>query len=146
MYDNQMEQRINSADQEKAAELAGYIKNAVEMTHTVISADQKAEEAFKAIRLPDKKYKWDTLQKYLKVYKQFINESAWLTNVRVYSVDRTFYDTVEIQELNRQLRIVVGIVYLRDVYHTAASKMVKECLKKLAKNTGVLTDAQLELL
>ena len=45
-----MEQKINSKDQENAVKLFGYVKKAAEATHTVIVAAQKSRRAYSAIQ------------------------------------------------------------------------------------------------
>ena len=136
-----MDQRINFQAQENATKMIGYIKKAAEMTHTFIMADQKASKAFSAIQTQDK-----LLQEYLKEYGAFINKTTLLTGVYVYQVNAEFYAEVNLQELDQQLQIMVGIVYLKGAVHAAVSETYKECLKKLLRNSGRFTDAQLNLL
>ncbi len=144
MFD--VEQKINSTDQENAAKLFGYVKKAAEMTHAVIMAAQKSEKAISAIQSKDKSTKWMVLQEYLREYGPFINETTPITGVHVYPVDKEFYDTVGIREIDQQLQIVIGIVYLKDAVHSVAKESFKECLKKQLKQSGLLTEVQLNLL
>lgn len=144
MFD--IEQKINSTDQENTVKLFGYVKKAAEMTHTVIMATQKSEKAVFAIQSQDKSTKWIVLQEYLKEYGSFINETTSLTGIRVYPVNKEFYDTVGVQEIDQQLQIVIGIVYLKDAVHSVAKESFKECLKKQLKQSGLLTEAQSNLL
>ena len=142
----EIEQKINSTDQENAAKLFGYVKKAAELTHAVIMAAQKSEKAVSAIQSQDKSTKWMVLQEYLKECGHFINETTPITGVHVYPVDKEFYDTVGIREIDQQLQIVIGIVYLKDAVHSVAKESFNECLKKLLKQSGILTEAQLNLL
>ena len=144
MFD--IDQKINSTDQENAAKLFEYVKKAAQMTHTVIMAKQKTEKADSAIKSQDKSTKWIVLQEYLKDYGSFINETTALTGVHVCPVNKEFYDAVGVREIDQQLQIVIGIVYLKDVLHSAAKESFKGCLKKLLKQSGLLTEAQLNLL
>lgn len=144
MFD--MDQKIDFQAQENATKMIGYVKKAAEMTHTVIMADQKASKAVSAIQMQDKSRKWTVLQGYLKEYGAFINKTTLLTGVYVYQVNAEFYAEVSLQELDQQLQIMVGIVYLKEAVRAAVSETYKECLKKLLRNSGIFTEAQLNLL
>ena len=144
MFD--MDQKIDFQAQENATKMIGYVKRAAEITHTVIMADQKASKAVSAIQTQDKSKKWTVLQEYLKEYGAFINETSRLTGICVYPVDKGFYDTVGVQELNQQLQMVIGIVYLKEAVRAAINATYKECLKKLLKQSGLFTEAQLNFL
>ena len=144
MFD--MDQKIDFQAQENATKMIGYVKKAAEMTHTVIMADQKASKAVSAIQTQDKSRKRAVLQEYLKEYGAFINKTTLLTGVYVYQVNAEFYAEVNLQELDRQLQIMVGIVYLKEAVRAAVSETYKECLKKQLKQSGLLNEAQLNLL
>lgn len=144
MFD--MDQKIDFQAQENATKMIGYVKKASEMTHTVIMAAQKASKAVSAIQTQDKSIKWTVLQEYLKEYGAFINKTTLLTGVYVYQVNAAFYAEVNLQELDRQLQIMVGIVYLKEAVRAAVSETYKECLKKLLRKSGIFTEAQLNLL
>ena len=57
-----------------------------------------------------------------------------------------FYAEATLQELDRQLQIIVGIVYLKEAVRVAINKAYEECLKKLLRKSGMFTEAQLNLL
>lgn len=142
----EVDQKLDLPAQENATKMIEYVKKAAEMTHTVITADQKASKAVSAIQTPDKDRKWAVLQECLKEYGKFINETTFLTGVFVYSVNAEYYAEVNLQELDRQLQIIIGIVYLKEAVCAAINRTYKECLKNLLKQSGLLTEAQLNLL
>ena len=84
------------------------------MTHTVIMADQKHQRPFLPFKHKIRAEKWAVLQEYLKEYGAFINKTTLLTGVYVYQVNAEFYAEVNLQELDRQLQIMVGIAYLKE--------------------------------
>lgn len=127
----------------KAAELA---KKAADMTHTVITAGRKSQKAIDAIDTHDKASMWNTLQEYLREYSNFINNTALITGLCVYSVEREFYDQITVEDIEKQLRIIVGYIYAREAVNSAAKATFKDCLKKLLKKSGLFTDAELALL
>ena len=121
MFD--IEQKINATDQENAVKLFGYIKKAAEMTHTVILATQKSRKAHSAIQSQDKRTKWMVLQEYLREYGPFINETSPFTNICLYPVNREFYNTIGVREIDHQLQLVIGIVYLKVAVHPVACRL-----------------------
>lgn len=127
----------------KAAELA---KKAAEMTHTVFTANQKSQKAFSAINSHDKAVMWNTLQEYLREYSDFINNTALITGLCIYPVDREFYNQITAEDIEKQLRIVVGYIYAREAANSVAKATFKSCLKSLMKKSGKFTDADLALL
>ena len=127
----------------KAAELA---KKAADMTHTVITAGRKSQKAIDAIDTRDKASMWNTLQEYLREYSNFINNTALIAGLCVYSVEREFYDQITVEDIEKQLRIIVGYIYAREAVNSAAKATFKDCLKKLLKKSGLFTDAELALL
>ena len=86
------------------------------------------------------------LQEYLREYGPFINETSPFTGIRLYPVNKEFYDTIGLREIDQQLQIVIGIVYLKDALHSMGKESFKECLKKRLKQSGLLTETQLSLL
>lgn len=141
-----MNQKIDFPVQENATKMIEYVKRAAEMTHTVIMADQKASKIISAIQTQDKNRKWTVLQEYLKEYGAFINKTTSLTGVYVYQVNAEFFAEINLQELDRQLQIMVGIVYLKEAVRAAINATYKECLKKLLRQSGMFTEAQLNFL
>lgn len=141
-----MNQKIDFPVQENVTKMIEYVKRAAEMTHTVIMADQKASKIISAIQTQDKNRKWTVLQEYLKEYGAFINKTTSLTGVYVYQVNAEFFAEINLQELDRQLQIMVGIVYLKEAVRAAINATYKECLKKLLRQSGMFTEAQLNFL
>jgi len=127
----------------KAAELA---KKAAEMTHTVYTANQKSQKALSAIKSHDKVVMWNALQEYLREYANFINSTSLITGLGLYKVDHTFYEQVIVEDIEKQLRIIIGYIYAREAANSAAKATFKACLKSLMKKSGKFTDAELALL
>lgn len=127
----------------KAAELA---KTAAEMTHTVYTANRKSQKAFDAIGTRNKITMWNTLQEYLREYSNFINNTSWITGLCLYHVDQNFYEQTTVEDMEKQLRIVVGYIYIHEAVSSAAKATFKACLKSLMKKSGKFTDAELALL
>ena len=143
---SEMDQTIKLEDQEVSIKIFECVKKAAEATHTVLQAKQKASKAASAIQATDKETKWTVLQEYLRKYAHFINKTTGFTGLRVYPVNMEFYDNMGLDALDRQLQTVIGIVYLHEALHSVATETFKQCLKKLLKQSNLLTDAQLRLI
>lgn len=144
MEESPQELQIRYEDKSlKAAELA---KTAAEMTHTVYTANRKSQKVFDAIRTCDKKTMWNTLQEYLREYSNFINNTSWITGLGLNRVDQNFYQQATVEDIEKQLRIVVGYIYIHEAVNCAAKTTFKACLKSLMKKSGKFTDAELALL
>lgn len=139
-------QELQIRYEEKSLKAAELVKAAAEMTHTVMASNRKSQKAFDVVRSQDKVTMWNTLQEYLREYSNFINNTAPITGLCVYSVNREFYDQVTVADIEKQLRIVVGYIYAREAANSTAKAVFKDCLKKLLKKSGKFTDAELALL
>lgn len=139
-------QQLQIQYEEKSLKVAELAKKAAKMAHTIFTAEKKSQNAYKAISSHDKSIMWNTLQKYLQEYADFINKTSRFTGLCVYRVDSEFYNRVTIIDMEKQLRIIVGYIYARDAVRSTAKTVYKECLKKLLKESGIFTDAELALL
>ena len=57
---------------------------------------------------------WDILQEFYVKYKSFINGLSPVLGYYVYNVDAEFYQKVTLEEIARQLHIVIGYICLHD--------------------------------
>ena len=139
-------QELQIRYEEKSLKAAEFAKKAAEMTHTVYTANQKSQKALDAIKIQDKVIMWNTLQEYLREYSNFINRTSFITGLGLYRVDHKFYEQVTVEDIEKQLRIIIGYIYTREAANSAAKATLKSCLKGLMKKSGKFTDAELPLL
>lgn len=139
-------QELQIRYEEKSLKAAEFAKKAAEMTHTVYTANQKSQKALSAINIHDKVVAWNTLQEYLREYANFINSTSLMTGLCLYRVDHKFYEQVTVEDIEKQLRIIIGYIYAREAANSAAKATFKSCLKSLMKKSGKFTDAELALL
>ena len=86
----------------------------VEKMHSLPITLQKIRKARNAAHLTDKKQMWDVLQEFYAKYKSFINGLSPVLGYYVYNVDAEFYQKVTLEEIARQLHIVIGYICLHD--------------------------------
>lgn len=141
-----MEQKVSLVNQTQDTSFLECVKKAAELTHTLYIGKVKSQKANDAIATQDKNFKWTVLQEYLQKYASFINSLTVLSGIYVFRVDANFYDGVTDLQLNEQLEIIIGFVYLKESFNSLEQKTFKSCLKKLLKETGLFSDKQLNLL
>lgn len=86
----------------------------VEKMHSLPITLEKIRKVMDATHLTDKKQMWDELQKFYAKYKPFINGLSPVLGYYVYDVDAEFYKKVTIEEIARQLHIVIGYICMHD--------------------------------
>ena len=137
-------QNLQYADDEKATAYFKAIIKAVDMTHQVAEKSKiKSRKVREAINSKDKQFMWNTLQEYLHDYKEFINTTNTMLTC---SVGMDFYNQVTVTDIERQLKMMIGVIYDYEAKLCLHNETIKKCLKKLLKASGVFTDKEIEIL
>lgn len=144
MYD--MEHNISLSSKTQDTTFLECVIKAAELTHTLYLGKIKSAKAYNAMYTQDKKLKWIILQEYLQKYKSFINSLTCISGIYIFNVDLDFYNSVTELQLNEQLKIVVGFVYLNEALHSVEKETYKNCLKKLLKKSGIFSDTEISIL
>lgn len=114
------------------------------MTHQVAEKSKlKSKKVREAIDTKDKVFMWNTLQEYLKKYKEFISKTNKLC---ICNVDTEFYNQVTIADIEQQLKIMVGVIYDYEAKHYFHNEAIKQCTKKMLKASNMFTSKEIELL
>lgn len=137
-------QNLQCTDDKKVTEYIKAIIKAVDMTHQVSAKSQmKSKKVREAIESKDKEFMWNTLQEYLHKYKDFINAKGTMC---ICNVGIDFYNQVTVLEIEQQLKIMISVVYDYKTKHCVHNEMIKQCMKKLLKMSGVFTEKEIERL
>ncbi len=107
------------------------VQKAAKSIRFIALAEGKCKEIRQILPSDDKKQLWDVLQKHLRLYANLINSTTVLTGLYIQHVDYEFYNTISIQEIKNQLKILIGFIYLHTIAHSVAKQSFKDCLKKL---------------
>lgn len=140
MYNSQ------SYNQKKTNALLQSIYEAAKLTHTLAAVRQKTQQVQNAIYAQNLDVKWNVLQQYLNQYGIFINSLSDVFGIYVRKVDNEYRKHVTAGQLDEQLQTIIGFVYLKDCSADAANRCFKECLKKMLKERGLLSDYELSFL
>lgn len=137
-------QNLIYTDEEKVLTYCKSIVKAVEKTHEVVAKSKMiCQKANDAIALKDKQIMWNVLQEYIHKYPELFT----MTNgVQLGRVDVNFYKNITEDDIAKQLEMVIGLIYLNEAKRCAGKEAVKECLKKMLKQSGIFSNREIELL
>lgn len=137
-------QNLIYADEEKVLTLCKNIVKAVEKTREVAAKSKMiCRKADNALALKDKQTMWNVLQEYLHKFPQLFTMA---NGVQLKCVDTDFYESITKDDVAKQLKIVIGLIYLNEAKHCVGQEAVKVCFKKLLKQSGIFSDREIELL
>lgn len=137
-------QSITYTDEEKVLIFCKNIVKAVEKTREVVTkCEWMCHKANEALASKDKLTMWTVLQEYISRYKNLFTGA---NGVQLIYVDADFYEKLTEDDIAKQLRIVIGVIYLSEAKKCAAHEAIKQCLKKLLKKTEVFSNREIELL
>lgn len=106
----------------------------------------KCKEIRSVLQTDDKEALWEVLQKYLRLYMEFINSLKDLTGVYIYPVDESFYISVSIEDIGNQLRMLMGFIYAKEALHSTVNTAFKQCLKNCLKESNCFSKQELKRL
>ena len=86
---------------------------------------------------------WNALQEYIHKHPELFTMA---NGVQLRRVDADFYKNVSEEDVERQLDIVIGFIYLNEAKHCVAKEKIKACFKKLLKQSSVFSEHEIEVL
>ena len=107
-----------------------------EKMHSLSLTLERIRRARAATRLTDKKQMWDILQEFYVKYKSFINGLSPVLGYYVYDVDAEFYKKVTLEEIARQIHIVIGYICLHDALEDKVKETFIKTFMKTLKRKG----------
>lgn len=138
------EQKLVCENEEKVLEFCRNLVKAVEKTREVaVKSKMMCQKANDAIVQRDKQTMWNVLQEYIHEYPKLFTIA---NGVQLIHVDIDFYENLTEEDVSKQLKIVIGLIYLDEVKHCVAKETIKACLKKLLKQSGMFSDREIEIL
>ena len=139
------QQYVNTNSEEKFNVVAKAIKTAAEMTHCYNIFKEKTKKIDDILCLEDKEILWQTLQKYLKEYGSFINNTTVITGIYTYQVSIEQYNAMTVADIKLQLEQLKRIVIAKEILQSVYQKSFKECLKKILQGTGLFSKKELDI-
>ena len=130
-------------NEEKTLEYLKCLIKAVEKTRSVGGeCEYKTTKAREAMVSNDKDEMLRVLQEYMREYYDKITK----TNiVRVVPIDKKTCEQLTIQQLQMQLRIMIGFIYQYEVICSSAKETIKNSLKKILESSGKFSKREIDL-
>lgn len=137
-------QNLSYKDEEKVITYCKIIVKAVEKTHEVAAKCKLiSRKAREALETRDKQVMWSVLQEYIHKYSELFTMA---NGVQIIWVDADFYANLSVEDVAKQLKIVIGLIYFNEAKHCVAKETIKACFKKLLKQSGIFSNREIELL
>ena len=103
--------QITIEDEKRQLTMARIAKQAAELVHCAVEAQEEAAEIEQVLAVNDHVRMWETLQKYLARYFLFIVGTSPFTNITIIALTKDAMRIVTSEALRHQLRLIIGFVY-----------------------------------
>ena len=127
--------QIKIEDEKRQLAIARVEKEASEVLHCAADAKAEVDEIEQALATNEHVRMWETLQKFLAGYWQFINNTSGITNIAVFPLSREMVKIITTEALRHQLQLVIGFVYAWHAVECVGRIAFEECFNKLLKES-----------
>lgn len=124
-------------DLQRCHQFCQLLKKASEITHTLILARCKSQDAENALQYTDSSAIWSVLQDYYHRYFDFINNFSAFTNIKLIPVPDDYYKELSLDCLKKQLYFVIMVTYSYEMYHYSKGTAFKDCFVSLLKDSDL---------
>ena len=125
--------QIKIEDANRQLAIAKIAKQAAELVHCAVEVKEEVAEIEQALATNDHVVMWETLQKLLARYWQFINDTSRITNITVVLLTKEMLRIITTEAIRYQLQIVIGFVYIFHAIKCVGRIAFEECFNKLLK-------------
>lgn len=132
-------------NKEKLLEIAKLIQKAANEVHADAAAHRECQELRNALKTHSKGDLWLVLQKHLHDHAQEILRSQQSLGITLIQVNQAFYEKLTLSDVQDQVEILIGAIHAIRISKKMQS-VVKECLKKLMKESGIFTKQEIDLI
>ena len=127
--------QIKIEDEKRQLAIARVEKEAAEVLHCAADAKAEVDEIEQALATNEHVRMWETLQKFLAGYWQFINNTSGITNIAVFPLSREMVKIITTEAVRHQLQLVIGFVYAWHTIECVGRIAFEECFNKLLKGS-----------
>ena len=125
--------QIEVDDEKRQLAIARIAKKAAELVHCAAEAQEEVAEIEQALSTNEHVRMWETLQKFLARYWQFIIGASPITKITVIPLTKEMMKIMTLEALRHQLQLVIGFVYACHAMKGAGRITFEECFNKLLK-------------
>lgn len=123
--------QIEIVDEKRQLAIATIAKEAAELVHCAAEAQEEVAEIEQALATNEHVRMWETLQKFLARYWQFIIGTSPITKITVIPLTKEMMKIMTLEALRHQLQLVIGFVYACHAMKGAGRIAFEECFNKL---------------
>ena len=131
-------------NKEKSLEIAKLIQKAAKEVYADAAAQRECRELRNALRTQGKDNLWLVLQRHLHDHAQEIIHSQQSLGITLIQVNQTFYEKLTLSDVQDQVEILIGAIHAIRI-NKKQQAVVKECLKKLMKESGIFTRQEIDI-
>lgn len=125
--------QIEIGDEKRQLAIAAIAKEAAELVHCVAGAQEEVAEIEQALATNEHVRMWETLQKFLARYWQFIIGTSPITKIMVIPLTKEMMMIITLEALRHQLQLVIGFVYACHAMKGAGRIAFEKGFNKLLK-------------
>ena len=125
--------QIEVGDEKRQLAIATIAKEAAELIHCAAEAQEEVAEIEQALSTNEHVRMWETLQKFLARYWQFIIGTSPITKITVIPLMKEMMKIITLEALRHQLQLVIGFVYAFHAMKGAGRITFEESFNKLLK-------------
>ena len=125
--------QIKIEDEKRQLAIARVEKEASEVLHCAADAKAEVDEIEQAWATNEHVRMWETLQKFLAGYWQFINNTSGITKIAVFPLSKGMVKIITTEAVRHQLQLVIGFVYVWHAIECVGRIAFEECFNKLLK-------------
>ena len=127
--------QIKIDDEERQLKIVRVEKAAAEVLHCAARAKTEVDEIEQALATNEHVRMWETLQKFLARYRQFIIGTSSITNITIIPLPKEMIQIITTEDVSNQLRLVIGFVYAWHAIECVGRIAFEECFNKLLKGS-----------
>ena len=125
--------QIKIDDEERQLKIARVEKAAAVALHCAAEAKAEVDEIEQALATNDHVVMWETLQKFLARYWQFIVNTSGITGITIVPLSKEMIKVITTESLRHQLQLAIGFVYASHAIKCVGRIAFEECFHKLLK-------------
>lgn len=125
--------QIEIIDEKRQLAIARIAKEAAKLVHCAAEAQEEVAEIEQALATNEHIRMWETLQKFLARYWQFIIGTSPITKITVVPLTKEMMKIITLEALRHQLQLVIGFVYACHAMKGAGRIAFGESFNKLLK-------------
>lgn len=124
--------QIRGDDEKRQLAIVDIARQAAEMANCALEAKVDVDEITRALDRDDHVEMWQTLQKFIVRYTDFIIGTSPFTSITVYLLTPEMIRVVTTESIRYQLRLMIGFAYAYHALNGTSSSVFQNHFKRLS--------------